>query len=644
MSIKIICWTDLGAVKIELAKKLAYAKRAKMELIEQWDRADKTCYSLQPNKPYFSGSLGTDGVQTVMMTPTGQATPNVSMTYAYKNLRFIHAQLCANPPVAAPRPTNGTIKSKQSADLCDKTIRYGQRQYKMQERIEIGTLNTLQYGTGIWKTQWNRELGDILSVDETTGECIMEGDFELTVVNSRYFFADPDADHFDKSRWCFQEYALPYDEACYKFGKEIADRMKDNARQKMGIGNTNKEDIITVYEYWETGLPQNGFQGRYVICEPDGTPIIPPSPSPYQFGKGGKRKKAMLPYHMLTDIDIPNSLWGKSFLDYTVPIQDNLNELDTNMLDALSAHAVYRMAVPDGCELDANQPSTDNWEVVRYKGNRDPHFLPPPAMPPDLSRTRQQMVEAIDDLSGVNESMFGKQSRETSGFLGQYNVNQGSMIRRRLLNKYAAVVESIYKHYLLIVTDKWKTQKQIAVVGKEKAMETVSLIGMDLADGFELIVEYGTNLSLDPISRREEIMQLQPLFKEAGISTMTSLKLMRLNDLEGHFDIMELSENRQREYIDMMIVSGTYVPPEPYELHAAMLEYAIKFRMSAEFKPLPKPTRDNILRHITERSKMDAEEKKLLAPAEATPAAAPAAAPAGADPLAAMAAAIGPGQ
>jgi hypothetical protein len=235
--------------------------------------------------------------------------------------------------------------------------------------------------------------------------------------------------------------------------------------------------------------------------------------------------------------------------------------------------------------------------------------------------------------------MFGKQSRETSGFLGQYNVNQGSMIRRRLLNKYASVVESVVKHYLMLVTDKWTSTKTISVTGKEKAMETVSLVGADIEDGYELMVEYGTNLSLDPISRREEIMQLQPLFKEAGISTMTSLKLMRLNDLEGHFDVMELAENRQREYIEEIISTGKYVAPEPYELHAGMLEYAIKYRMSVDFKGLDKKIKDLILKHITERIKMQTEEKQLVAPAEA---AAPAGPMAGAVPPDAMAAVAPP--
>jgi hypothetical protein len=615
MAIKIVCWTDPEQIKQELHTRLEYAKRAKAEIKKNWDRIDKTCYALDTQRPYFATRLGSDANGQTTMTRSETPAPEVSMTYAYKNLRFIHAQMAANPPVAAPRPTNGDLRSKHSADLCDKVIRYGQRQYGIQEIVEVGTLNALQYGTGIWKTVWNRELGDILSVDEQTGECIMEGDFQITSIDPRKFFMDPDADHPTKIRWAFQEYAIPFEEAVYKFGKEKAEKLKDNMKQKQGVSEIKKEDIITVYEYWEAGAPHNGFRGRYCICEPSGELIGEPGDNPHKFGKGGKIKKAYLPFHILTDIDVPNSLWGKSFLDYTIPLQELLNDIDTNMVDALAAHAVYRMILPDGCELADDQPSNDNWDVMRTKGNRDPHFITPPSMPPDMSRTRQQIIEAIDDLSGVNESMFGKQSRETSGFLGQYNVNQGSMIRRRLLNKYASVVETIMKHYLMLVTDKWTSKKTISVTGKEKAMETVSLVGADLEDGYELMVEYGTNLSLDPISRREEIMQLQPMFKEAGISTMTSLKLMRLNDLEGHFDVMELSENRQREYIEEIIATKKYVAPEPFELHEGMLEYAIKYRMSVDFKGLEKPVKDLILKHIAERIKMKEEEKKLVAPA-----------------------------
>jgi len=38
-------------------------------------------------------------------------------------------------------------------------------------------------------------------------------------------------------------------------------------------------------------------------------------------------------------------------------------------------------------------------------------------------------------MAGVNDSMFGQQKREQSGFSMQYATNQGKMVRRRLFNK-----------------------------------------------------------------------------------------------------------------------------------------------------------------------------------------------------------------
>jgi hypothetical protein len=614
--VKIETWNDPKHVCSILSKKLKYSKDVKKIDSSRWDEADSICYNMGlRSTPGISLSGTNQGTSFTGLAnaSVNQPTTDVSMTYAFKNLRFIHAQMCANPPIAAPRPTNSDLKSKQAANCCDRLIRYGMRHYKMQETIDLIALDCLQYGTGIGKTIWNRELGDVIGADPMTGTCTMEGDFELTVVNPRQFYMDPDANHPSEIRYAFQEYVMPVDEACYKFGKEAVEKIKDRQQKKINFADMNHQDTVVVYEYWEKGMPLNGFLGRYVICDEEGHPLMEPTDNPHKLGKGGKIKKAYLPFHVFTDIDVPHRLWGKSFLDYTIPLQDSMNRLDTVMLDALEAHAVYRMVLPEGCEVASDSVGNSNWDILKVTGNQGPHFVTPPSMPPDMSRYRDQIRSGIDDMSGVNESMFGQQSRETSGFSAQYNVNQGSMIRRRLFNKFAMLTESIYNHYLQVLADRWTNSRTISVVGKEKAMDTLAISGADIQDGYELIVEYGTNLSLDPITRREEIMSLSPLFEKANMPAVSQLKLMRLNDTEGMFDELALAEDRQREYFEEMIASpGKYVAPGAFEMHAPMIEFAIKYRMSADFKGLKPNIQANILRHLVERAAMGAEEQRLI--------------------------------
>ncbi len=347
-------------------------------------------------------------------------------------------------------------------------------------------------------------------------------------------------------------------------------------------------------------------------------------------------KKARLPYHILTDIDVIGRIWGRSFLDYVVRPQEVLDRLDSAMLDNLMAHGCNRMVLPEGTEIATDLPSNSPWDIIRITGNQPPYFMGAPAMTPDMSRYRELIKQGIDELSGVNESMFGQQSREQAGSLMQYAVNQGSQIRRRLFNKYAKTVENIHKDFLDVVRDHWDTKRKISVLGKEKALETKDIDGMDVDGGFDIISEYGTSLALDPITRRQEILQLQPLFEAAGVPKRTTLRLMKLNELSEMYDEIDLAEDRQREYVEKMLLENTYIAPQPFEDHENMLLFLKRFIMQREFTVLAVEQQDFVRKHLIERVKMSVEEKKLLAPEGA---AAPAAPPPGMD----MAALLGGG-
>jgi hypothetical protein len=228
----------------------------------------------------------------------------------------------------------------------------------------------------------------------------------------------------------------------------------------------------------------------------------------------------------------------------------------------------------------------------------------------------------IDDSAGVNEAMFGQMQRETSGFSLQYATNQGNMIRRRLFNKYVLLTESVYKTFLQLVRKHWKTPKRIKVLGTEKAFNVVEISGMDIAGGFDLVVEYGASLSLDPTTRREEILTLLPLFEKAGVSTRTILSMLKLNELDAMYDEIQLANDRQYEYFKEMIETGEYLEPRKLEDHKNMLEFSYRYVMTSEFKYLDDDSKELIYQHVEDREQLAA------TPAQPAPVGAPGEVPA----------------
>lgn len=615
---KITHWSPEEAKK-ELRKRLSQAQQARSPYEKFWQDSERIVYGTGYNSTQRSNFLSPLDIN-LQEVDDGDADVNVS--YAFKNLRFLHAQMSANPPTCVARPASNDPEDRRKADAADRLIRHAIRTYKMQEHVDRASLQCLLYGTAILKLVWNPHKGAILDIDEEDN-IITEGDLDISIPNLWDVFMDPDADVWEEVRYIYQRKMMPFEEAVFMWPEKR--ELLENIRQEhvsassshLEQGGRNpyirkdRYDVVEIYEYWEKGLPTNGFLGKHAICTKSGDLLGPVKANPHKFkpseDEEARYEVAQLPFHLFTDIDLPNSYFGKSVIDYIAPIQQTMNRLDSLNLDNIQAHGAARLVLPETAEI-AEQITNTPWDVVRITGNQAPYFMSSPNSMPTIDRLREQVRGGIDDMAGVNESMFGQQSRETAGFAMQYATNQGNMIRRRLFNKYAMFVEQVYKSYLNVVRKHWDTRRTIYVIGKEKALEAVDIKGADISGGFDIVVEYGASLSLDPMTRREEIMNLQPLFEKAGVPVRVTLKMMKLNELEGMYDMMQLAEDRQREIFEEMIATNIYIPPEELEDHENMLAYALQFRMTTEFKYLDEDLKVLIIQHIKDRSTLAAQE------------------------------------
>lgn len=574
---------------------------------------------------------------------------DMNVAYLMRNLRFLHAQMSANPPSVVMKPVTTDQENVRKADAADKVVRHAMKKYLLQERVDQTSLHTLIYGTGLMKTVWDHTAGEILGHDPATGNLQLEGDIRVSVPFMWNIRIDPDARSIDEIKWITEDLYIDEDEANARWpGREkelesarVSGRNSGEIQRVSSLGEQHREGFNTLklVEYWETGLPSNGYLGRYCVTTEAGAIIEKCRPNPFRFRAAGAvqrieadleigedeksarisklPERARLPYLLLTDIDVPNAVYGKSAVDYAAPLQDNLSRLDSSQLDAIQAHGVARLIVSDQSEV--TEMGNSNFEVTKIAGGpaNGPYFMHPPQLMPEMDKTRMYLVQGLSDVMGLNESQFGQQSREQAQATMQYAVNQGNMIRRRLFNKYVLFVEALYRNILDLVRKHWDTDRTLNVVGKEHALEAVDISGMDVDGGYDVVGDYGVSLSLDPVARKQELLMLQPLLKEAGIPARRTLQLMKLSELEGAYDEIELADNRQREIFEKMVAlvktgatpEEAYIPPKKYRDHENMIAYALRYFMTEEFENLPDEVQAICERHIDERAQLAAAEQ-----------------------------------
>lgn len=620
-----------------------------MEKLQQWDRATaqdqlkRRLSAAKSKRTYFediwlitldaayrarSGSLpamfmdigtipvglGTGRYQASVPNPKmEQQYSEVFANYIQKDIRYLHSQLSNNPPSVVPQATSSDPKDRSSAQAANNVIKYCMRQYRLQEVKDLCSLWALTTGTGYTKTVWNPRLGEPLEFDPETFEVVLEGDLDIYVPKTWDIYCDPDAKVFRDVRFFFERFDIPAERALLWFGQFLPAGTCDK---------DNPDKIVELYQYWEKGLPENGYQGRFCWCMPDGTLLqeqvgVNPHGPVKKLANGQDFRMAQLPLQIFTDIDIPGTYIGIPTVLFTVELQRELNFIDRLTFSAIRANGTSRMVMSNDTKLSDDSVTNDPYDILIYEGEVPPVIQAQNPVSPIIPQIREALAKQIPELNGINESMYGNISRETAGAALQYATQQGQALRARTFTKFVQYVEDLYKNLLTIVREHWDTPRMLSVEGKENAFSVVQFQGSDIEKGYEFMSKYGTDFSLDPQQRRQEIIQLWPIFKEIGVDPRLVASMLQLNDIESMFGTLTKAFSRQKELFDKMISSPTaeYIPPEELQEHKGMLKYAYDYIMSAEFFNLNnEKVKQNILRHIKEREQFEQQRTQAMAP------------------------------
>lgn len=651
MLVKIETW-DQKTAEEQIGRRFQDAKKFHARFHPQWRANELTLFAMNGITGTSSiTSYSFDSAAELNMGDLDSGNSAISINHTFRYHRYLLGLMSANPPTVICGPISSDPGDRATASVADKLSNWARRQYRLQENNDQRNVLLLTHGTAWAHVYHDPWAGEPLKVYKN-GTLLMGGDFKFRSKSVWEVMRDPVATVWEDVRYVFILHVTSREEAMARFRKH---RRRIESYKASGAGATasayeggpqtsrsdesGRRDTVHIWQYVERALPWNGMQGRQMWLLDDGTAVsdIAVNPNP----------DATLPIYPITDIDVPGQIEGKCFVDYMVRLQDILNRLDSTVLDNIQAHGCVRMVVFDGQPQQTNQPTNGPWQIMNVQtGGQVPEILNPPTLMPDIYKFREALLVGLESLAGMNEAMTGQITREMSAVSQQTAISAGNMVRHRVFNKYKLCTEWEFGQFFRLVQEHWSDQRKILVTGKEGAMEVAYYSAADLAGGFDFYADYGVSFSLDPARRREEIMQMLPFLKEAGLTIRQILRLMKLNDVAGLFDVSEMAERRQLEIFDEMIAkfeehgTAVYIAPEELEAHDHMLRAAYEFRQSMAYKILPRQLKPLIEQHIKDRETLAAQPPAQAAGAPAGPGGAPGA-PAGLPPD--LAAALGGG-
>lgn len=323
-----------------------------------------------------------------------------------------------------------------------------------------------------------------------------------------------------------------------------------------GEGQKTAADQIIVAEAWHlpSGKDEYGEfsgDGRHVIVCSEGVILDEPW------------KRENFPFVFLHYSPRLMGFWGQGLAEQLMGTQVEINKLLMTISQAINLVGVPRVFVEDGSKVVKAHLNNAIGSIVTYRGTK-PSYEVAPCVPQELYAQLQRLVEYAYQQSGI--SAMAAAAQKPAG------LNSGEAIRNYddiQSDRFAALVRRYDTLFIdWAYQDIWQAKEICEDTGKYKTVypnkdgtKEIDLPKADLLDDPIIQCFDASSLPRDPSGRLQKVTEMM----QGGlISPDEGRRLLDYPDIEQVDKLANASEERILQYLDQIVESGKYNPPDPF--------------------------------------------------------------------------------
>jgi len=377
-------------------------------------------------------------------------------------------------------------------------------------------------------------------------------------------FVDPDATSMTDAKWIAQRIRRPVKEvqADRRYSKAARDQVKQMAISRYADDPSRKkinDKSLGYAEIWEFYDITN--RSMCVFAEESDKFLVAPMKMPYSFGQ---------PFVMIRNYDVPDCFYPMGDLEQIEPLQQELNETRTQMMNHRKRFArkyLYKESAFDQLGRTALESQDDNVMVPVVTDEPLGNVIAPmPAIinPPEFYNQSELISSDLTQISGVAEFMSGgapeirRTATEISMIQDAYNA--------RTADKLATVELAIAEvgRRMLALARQFMTGEQVArVIGKDGEPAWVTFDRDYLEGDFDFEVAGGSTQPRNESFRRQMALQMVDAmapFVGAGVVNMRELAAYVL---QNGFGVKNPEQFMMQEQPPAMPMGPAPMGPEP---------------------------------------------------------------------------------
>ena len=411
-------------------------------------------------------------------------------------------------PVPNTNITNSNVEGK-TALLCDQTIGiqvdprepgdkpfcdhvrtiadFIKERNKMYRKIEIHERRREMTGTGIFKVVW-----DFNALDE-------KGLPDIEPIHPSRLFIDPsitDVYKIQEAKYIIEATAKSIYSAEIEYGKEKANAIIPNLDPIENVIVQNEEDQYVHLNVWTRYKDKNDkLKLRLVEMSGDGVILKDTKKELKERNKEDLElfPNTKYPYFLTPDMYRENTIWGKASAELMLPVSDQLDELDDNILRnaRLTGNPMALVENSSGIEPDAitNTPG----QMIPTNNVNGMKWLEPPSMPAYILNKRTDIISNDRPIvSRFSDQMIGKQQRgidtATESLALQNSGNSMIEHKKALLQE---TLSEVFEYAIDLALLNWNTTMLFRIVG-ENGESTFTSFNPEILNKVPVLIESDT--------------------------------------------------------------------------------------------------------------------------------------------------------
>lgn len=261
---------------------------------------------------------------------------------------------------------------------------------RMYRKIEVHERRREMTGTGIFKVIWN--------FDKLDGQGLPD----IEPLHPSRLFIDPaitDVYNIQNAQYIIEASNRSIYSASLEYGEDVADAIMPNLDPVSNVIVNNEEEQYVHLLIWTKYKESKDSEVQLRLIEMSGCGVILSDTKKKLKERKEKQKEDLklfpnsnYPYFLTPDMYRENTIWGKASAELILPISDQIDEIDDNILRNARLTGNPMALVGNNSGIDVDKITNEPGQVIPTNDVNAYKWLTPPSIPNYITNKRAELM------------------------------------------------------------------------------------------------------------------------------------------------------------------------------------------------------------------------------------------------------------